>query len=78
MTDLPLAPVTTYRQGEMIHIQWLGMAGSDAERLRELGLREGACACVMANTDKCILGIGTCRIALRRELAQNLFASPTE
>jgi Fe2+ transport system protein FeoA len=44
--------------------------------LRDLGLREGCCVCVMANAEKCILGVSECRIALQREVAMNLLATP--
>ena len=70
------APLTCFRAGEHARIEWLGTTEEDAQRLRELGLREGCRVCVMANADKCILGLAECRIALQREVAQQLFATP--
>lgn len=70
------APLTCFRKGQQARIDFLGLTGEEAERLREIGLREGCQVCVMANTDKCILGLSECRIALQREVAMQLFASP--
>lgn len=69
-------PLTTYRQGDDVEIEWLGLEEVQAERLRELGLREGCRVCVMMNADKCILGMGACRVALQREVAMCLYAIP--
>ena len=70
-----LAPLTTFRVGPTVRIGWVGLDDPDAARLRDLGVREGCLACIKANSDKCILGLGACRIALRREVATRLFAS---
>ena len=72
------APLTTFSQGEDVRIEWVGLEEAEAERLRDLGLREGCQACVMMNADKCILGLGSCRLALQREVAMQLFATPDE
>lgn len=69
-------PLTTYRQGDDLEIEWLGLDEVQNERLRELGVREGCRVCVMMNADKCILGMGACRVALQREIAMCLFAVP--
>lgn len=69
-------PLTTYGQGEDVEIEWLGLSECQAERLRELGVREGCRVCVMMNADKCVLGLGSCRVALQREIAMCLFAVP--
>ena len=52
-----------------------GLDEPTCARLRELGVREGCDACVMATGDKCVLALGAARIALRREVAQGLFAT---
>ncbi len=72
------APLTCFTKGQRARIAFLGLIENEAERLRELGLREGSCVCVMANTDKCILGLSECRIALQREVAMNLYATLDE
>lgn len=69
------APLTTFAQGEDVCIERVGLTGAEAERLRDLGVREGCRACLMMNSDKCILGIGTCRLALQREVASQLLAT---
>ena len=70
-------PLTCFHQGQKACIHFIGMTGQDAERLRHLGLREGRRVCVMMNGDKCILGFDACRVALQREVAMQLFATPT-
>ncbi len=77
MTDRA-APITSYRQGQDVCIEWLGVDDDQAARLRELGLREGCRVCVMMNSDKCVLGFGSCRVALQREIAMCLFGSPAQ
>lgn len=72
------APLTSYLQGEDVEIEFLGLDELQAERLRELGVREGCRVCLMMNADKCILGMGSCRVALQRETAMCLFAKPAE
>jgi Fe2+ transport system protein FeoA len=71
------APLTCFARGQQARIAFLGLSDSEAQRLRDLGLREGCQVCVMANADKCILGLSECRIALQREVAMQLFATPT-
>lgn len=71
----PPAPLTTFAQGQNVCIQWVSLEGREAERLRDLGVREGCKACVVMNADKCILGMGACRLALQREVAMQLFAT---
>lgn len=70
------APLTSYLQGENVQIEFLGLDEARAQRLRELGVREGCRVCVMMNADKCILAMGACRVALQRETAMCLFAVP--
>lgn len=69
-------PLTCFQQGQYVEIAWLALDDAQAQRLRELGVREGCRACVMLNADKCILGVGACRLALQREIAMRLFAVP--
>ncbi len=78
MTDseAPAVPLTCFAHGERACIQHLGLEAEEAERLRDMGLREGTCVCVMMNTDKCILGVTESRIALQREVAMRLLATP--
>lgn len=70
------APLTCFQKGQYVQIEWLALDEAQAQRLRELGVREGCRACVMLNADKCILGVGACRLALQREVAMRLFAVP--
>lgn len=75
MKSIAASPVSSFRVGESLQIHFLGVEGPVACRLRELGLREGCQACVVANGDKCVLAVGQARIALRREVAMGLFAT---
>lgn len=71
-------PLTAFRQGDDVEIESLFLTEAQAERLRELGVREGCRVCVMMNADKCVLGLGSCRVALQREIAMCLFATPAK
>ena len=70
------APLTSFRQGQNVQIEFLGLDEFEAQRLRDVGVREGCRVCVMMNADKCILGMGACRVALQREIAMCLLAVP--
>lgn len=70
------APLTCFFKGQRARIAFLGLGDEEAQRLRDLGLREGSCVCVMVNAEKCILGLSECRIALQREVAMQLMATP--
>ncbi len=73
--DLPMLPLTVLGQGRRACVAFMGMNEADAQRLRELGLREGACICVMRNTSTCLLAMDGCRLALQREVAAQVFAT---
>ncbi len=72
---LPMLPLSGYREGQRACVAYLGHDAAVAERLRTLGVREGACVCVMLNTDKCILAVDGARLALQREVADQVFAT---
>lgn len=72
----PPVPLTTFPKGQDVRIERVGVEGTEGERLRDLGVREGCRACILMNGDKCILGLGTCRLALQREVAMQLLATP--
>ncbi|MBO6573927.1 MAG: ferrous iron transport protein A [Rhodothermales bacterium] len=69
---MDIAPLTSFPEGDSVEIHVLGVGDKLADRLRSLGLREGCCARVMSTGDKCVLAVGECRIALRREVAMGL------
>lgn len=75
MFDACAAPVTSFPAGKVVRLCFMGLDEATASRLRELGVREGCDACVMSTGDKCVLGLGASRVALRREVAQGLFAT---
>lgn len=72
---LPMLPLSLLGAGRRACVAFLGGSESDAQRLRDLGLREGAFVCVMRNTDKCVLAMDGCRLALGREVAAQVFAT---
>lgn len=69
------APITTFPTGRVVRLCFMGLDAGTCARLRELGVREGCDACVVSTGDKCVLGLGAARVALRREVAQGLFAT---
>ncbi|PAP80458.1 iron transporter FeoA [Rubrivirga sp. SAORIC476] len=71
------APVSSFPAGKTVRLCFMGLDEPTCARLRELGVREGCDACVMATGDKCVLGLGAARVALRREVAMGLFATDT-
>jgi Fe2+ transport system protein FeoA len=74
MTEYPL-PVTAFAVGQTVRLCFMGLDDDTATRLRAVGVREGCDACVVATGDKCVLGLGASRVALRREVAAGLFAT---
>ena len=74
LDDAP-APLSCHPTGASVCIAWMGMPDADAARLRDLGLREGACVSVVRNDGACVVSLGGCRLALQRELADHLYAS---
>lgn len=76
--DPTSAPLTCFRRGHTVRLSLLAVDDAEAARLRDLGLREGCKVCVLGNAATCIVGIGSCRLALQREVAMNLFAVEDE
>ncbi|MBE2187324.1 MAG: ferrous iron transport protein A [Rhodothermales bacterium] len=81
MTDLPIldvppAPLSCHPKGSDVCIAWLSLPEADAARMRDLGLREGACVNVVQAGAACVVALGGCRLALQREVADRLFAAP--
>lgn len=71
-------PITAFRAGQTVRLCFMALDEMICTRLREIGVREGCSACVMANGDKCVLSIGAARVALQREVAMGLFATNAE
>ena len=72
------APVTAFAAGKRVRLCFMGLDEATCVRLRELGVREGCDACVMQTGDKCVLGLGAARVALRREVAMGVFATDAD
>ena len=64
-----MAPLTSFRNGSDIQLAFLGLEPAIAQRVRELGLREGVHVAILQNSDKLIVRVSGSRIGLRRELA---------
>ncbi len=71
-----MAPLTSFRNGSDIQLAFLGLEPAIAQRVRELGLREGVHVAILQNSDKLIVRVSGSRIGLRRELAMRIFGSP--
>ena len=50
--------------------------GCAQDRLRDIGIREGAHVEMLKNSRELILRIESCRIGLRRDMAADIFAIP--
>lgn len=79
MTD-PLAadtsrPMTVYGNGTRVRLDAISLDPKEAQRLREMGLREGAALSIIQNAQNLIVGVLACRIGLRRDLACKLYAT---
>ena len=70
-----MAPLTSFRIGSTIILAFMGLDPENAQRMRDLGLREGACVVILQNADNLIVGIADSRIGLRREIAMQIFGS---
>lgn len=69
-------PLTCYACGVCVKLAFLALAPAEAERLRDLGVREGNDVYLLRNEETVICGVESCRIALRREVAMHVFATP--
>lgn len=69
-------PLTCYACGVCVKLAFLALAPAEAERLRDLGVREGNDVHLLRNEETVICGVESCRIALRREVAMQVFATP--
>ena len=68
------APLTTFGGGTNILLNVI--SGEAAQRLRDLGLREGALVAVVQNTGNVIVRVAGSRIGLRREMAMHILGTP--
>lgn len=67
------APLTTFSSGTDILLNFVGSEA--AQRLRDLGVREGALIAIVQNTGNLIIRVAGCRIGLRRELALQILGT---
>jgi len=70
------APLTSFCDGCALKIY--SVCGGAQERLRDMGIREGACVEMIKNSEDLIVRIEGCRIGLRRDMAVNIFAIPAD
>ncbi|MCY4159638.1 MAG: FeoA family protein [Bacteroidetes bacterium] len=68
------APLTSYGDGCILVIRYVD--GSAQERLRDIGIREGACVEMIKNSEGLIVRLEGSRIGLRRDMAEEIFATP--
>ena len=74
----PPQPLTCFARGVWVKLAFLAVAPSEAERLRDLGVREGCRVHVLRNAASVVCHVETARIVLRREVAMNVFATPVD
>ena len=70
------APLTSFCDGCSLKVCLV--SGCAEERLRDLGIREGAHVEVVRNSEELIVRIEGCRIGLRRDMATDILAIPTD
>ncbi len=70
------APLTAFCDGCPLKIH--SVCGCAQDRLRDIGLREGAHIELIRNSEKLIVRIDGCRIGLRRDMAMDILAVPTD
>ena len=68
-------PLTSFAAGVVVHLAFFALGDSECQRLRDLGVREGNEIHVLKNDDTFVCKIDASRIALRREVAMNVFAT---
>ncbi len=68
-------PMTVYGNGTRVRLDAITLEPVEAQRLREMGLREGASLSIIQNAQNLIVGVVACRIGLRRDLAGKLYAT---
>ena len=71
-------PLTTFACGVMVQLAFFSLSPTEAERLRELGLREGNAIHVIRNEESFICKIEASRVVLRREVAMKIFGTIQE
>jgi len=69
-------PLTSFAAGVMVQLAFFALGVPEAQRLRELGVIEGNQIHVLKNGDTFVCCVESSRIALRREVAMNVFATP--
>jgi Fe2+ transport system protein FeoA len=65
-------PLTGFDNGEAFEITELLLDDRQAQRIRELGMREGSQCGMVLNNGKLIVCVHDCRIALRREVGDSI------
>jgi len=68
-------PMTRFRSGTRVRLEAMSMDAVEAQRLREMGLREGMQLAIIQNTQNLIVGVIAGRIGIRRDLARKLLAT---
>ncbi len=74
MSSYHPAPLATFRGGTNILLNVV--SGEAAQRMRDLGLREGALVAVVQNTGNLIVRVAGSRIGLRHEMAMQILGTP--
>ena len=68
-------PLTCFGQGCRVHLAYMALDPDAAGRLRDMGVREGACLSILQNNDKLICHVGGSRLGVQRELAMQLYGT---
>lgn len=66
-------PLSDFRKGSSVRLHSIGADADQAQRLREMGLCEGRCLSVIRSGERMIIGCGSCRIGIHRDLACKMY-----
>ncbi len=81
MTDTSILdprPLSSFRKGSTVELAFFALPPPEEQRLRDLGLRECQAMQVLKNDDAILLRIDESRVAVRLEVAMNIFVGVPE
>lgn len=69
----PAIPLSAAPQGPAVEVCFVCLGDVAVQRLRDVGIREGAVLRIISNQRRMIVGIGPSRVAVAAELAAGVF-----
>ena len=75
---MPPVPLSSCPCSNRTDVVVCTVAGEAEQKLRDIGVREGATLSVLNNSADVIVRLAGCRIGLRREVASCVLVTPTK